>query len=910
MTEPTASQLSSKYDPHEVETAVWELWERGDYFKADPAAPGEPFSIVIPPPNVTGFLHIGHALNNTLQDILTRWRRMQGRNVLWVPGTDHAGIATQHVVERNLREKEQLDRREMGREAFLARVWAWKEQYGSRIVSQLKRVGCSADWSRERFTMDAGLSRAVLTVFKQLFDEGLIYQGDYLVNWSPKLQTALSDDEVEHREVQGHLWHYSYPLVDGSGFLTVATTRPETMLGDTAVAVNPEDERYAALIGKHVRLPLTERTIPIIGDAFVDRSFGTGVVKVTPAHDPNDYEMGKRHGLEFINLLNPDGTLNENAGKFAGLEAKEARKRVVAELEAQGLMVKIEDYTHSVGHCYRSGCVIEPYMSKQWFVRMKELCGPAIDAVREKKIEFVPQHHEKTYFHWLENVRDWAISRQLWWGHRIPVFFCDACGHVWCEIDEAPKACAKCASVEVRQDPDVLDTWFSSALWPFSTLGWPYHTADLKKYYPTSVLVTGADIIFFWVARMIIMGIKFMGEIPFHKVVINPIVRDEHGKKMSKSTGNAIDPLEVIEEIGADSIRMTLASYPTQTSHISLAPKKLESFRNFNNKLWNAARFVLMNTEDLSPEALAAEINPNELLLEDRWILAELAGAIERSNAALEGFLFDQYVDEVYKFTWNRYCDWYLELVKDRLYAKDGGEGRLAPASRLTAQRVLVRVLESVVRLMHPGAPYITETLWQDMKARWGGISAPAGSTSLFSAPALIVAPWPETPSGDFRDAAAQIELVQEVIGRIRNIRGEMSVPPGLAIEVEIVTENAPRRDILAAQAHFIRNLANVGALSVEPFTKQVRFAATNVFEDLTINVFVPQELLTAERQRLEKQIAKIEKGVEGAERKLANQNFVASAPVEVVAAERERLDKMNQELDSLREKLKSLAEG
>jgi valyl-tRNA synthetase len=900
------NEMSSRYDPHALERRIYEEWESGGRFTADAENPAEPYTIVIPPPNVTGFLHVGHALNNALQDILTRWRRMQGRNTLWLPGTDHAGIATQHVVERALR-AEGKDRRELGREAFLERVWAWKEVYGSRIICQLKRLGCSCDWSRERFTMDEGLSRAVATVFKRLYDEGLIYRGDYLVNWSPKLQTALSDDEVEHREAQGHLWHFKYPLEDGGGEIVVATTRPETMLGDTAVAVHPDDERYAAMHGKYVMLPLMNRRIPVIPDPFVDKAFGTGAVKVTPAHDPNDYEMGRRHDLEFINLLNPDGTLNDNAGAYAGLGVADARKRVVADMEALGLLLKIEPHTHSVGHCYRSGCVVEPYLSKQWFVKMRPLCGPAIEAVRDGRIEFVPKHYENIYFHWLENVRDWCISRQLWWGHRIPVFTCGACGHEWCEIETTPDTCPQCGAAEATQDPDVLDTWFSSQLWPFSTLGWPEKTKDLETYYPTSVLVTGFDIIFFWVARMIMMGLKFMDDVPYRKVVINPIVCDKHGKKMNKSAGNAIDPLEAIDEMGADTVRLAMCGYSMQTRHISLDPKQFERMRNFCNKLWNAARFVIMNTEDMTAETLAAE-NDAGMQAEDRWILSALRRTIAQATDALEAFGFDGYLDTVYKFIWGEYCDWYVELVKDRLYQKgDAGSGRTSDASRRAAQATLVTVLENTLRLLHPIAPFITEEIWQQLRGRWGEAGS-AGGRLGFEAESTIVAPWPTGAPYD-EDAAseASLSLVRQAIGAVRNIRGEMAVPPGEAANVEIVTTNADKRRLMDSGAHYVRSLVKIGTLTIGERQTLTGFTATNAFDDVTVHVQLPQALVEQERARLDKEIARLKKGVGVARGKLGNEKFVAGAPEAVVAAEREKLEKLETELATLKSKRQSL---
>jgi valyl-tRNA synthetase len=897
-------QLSPRYDPHEVEGAILDFWEKGGYSHARIDDPAEVFSIVIPPPNVTGFLHMGHAFNSTLQDILIRWKRMQGFNTLWVPGTDHAGIATQHVVEKNLWNEEKMDRRDLGREKFLERVWDWKDQYEKRILGQLKRLGSSCDWTRTRFTLDDGLSRAVRTVFKQLYDEGLIYQDDYLVNWSPALQTTLSDDEVEHKDINGHLWHFRYPLEDGSGFVQVATTRPETMLGDTAVAVHPDDDRYTAIHSARVRLPLMDRLIPVITDDFVDREFGTGAVKVTPAHDPNDYQMGRRHDLEFINLLNPDGTLNDNAGPYESLTVKEARKRVIADLDELKCLVKVEDHQHAIGHCYRSGCVIEPYMSKQWFVKMPELCKPAIDAVRDKRTTFEPGHYEKIYFHWLENVRDWPISRQLWWGHRIPIWHCDDCGGHCCIDDGEPGSCPHCKSTQLHQDPDVLDTWFSSALWPFSTLGWPDQSADLGKYYPTSALVTGFDIIFFWVARMMIMGLKFMGDVPFRKVVINPIVRDEHGFKMSKSLGNAIDPLEVIREIGADSIRSTLASYSIQNRNINLSEKRLETYRNFNNKLWNAARFVLGNTEDLDAACLAAGVAEDNLQLEDKWILARTRLAVDEITKALEGWKFDVYMDLIFKFTRDEYCAWYIELVKDRLNEQSGKGNRQDPGCRTIAQVVLITVLEQITRLLHPVAPFISEEIWQKLKSRWGSaFSAHDSHTLSLSSDALMVAAWPGSGPGSGSACSGSIKimnLIQNVIGRIRNIRGEMNIPPASGIDVEITSSNTGKLETIQKLKHHLESLVTINRLEFGAETILEGFTATGAVEDLTIHVYLPADLLDHEKKRLEKEIVRLEKGVNGTEKKLQNEKFIQNARPEVIEKEKERLDLMKGELASL----------
>ena len=903
--------LAPQYDPKSVEERLYAQWEEAGYFHAEPARGGEGYSIVIPPPNVTGILHLGHALNGTIQDILVRWRRMQGRNTLWLPGTDHAGIATQHVVERKLRE-EGIDHRDLGRDEFIRRVWEWKERHGSAIIRQFKSLGCSCDWQRERFTMDEGLSRAVRVVFKRLFDEGLIYRGNYLVNWSPKLQTALSDDEVEYRDVEGSLWYFRYPYKDGPGHAVVATTRPETMLGDCAVAVNPEDERYADLIGKSCMLPLMDREIPIIADPIVSAEFGTGMVKVTPAHDPNDYAIGQRHELEFINILLPDGRLNDNAGKYAGLEVAEARRRVVQDMEAAGLVEKIEPHTHSVGHCYRSGCVVEPFISKQWFVKMRPLAEEAIKAVRDGRIEFVPRSSEKTYFAWLESVRDWCISRQLWWGHRIPVFTCEECGHVTCVDEGVLERCPECESARITQDPDVLDTWFSSALWPFSTMGWPEQTPELARYYPTSDLVTAHDIIFFWVARMIMMGLKIMEDVPFRRVFITPLIMDEHGSKMSKSKGNTIDPLVIVAAQGADTVRLTLASHAAQARQVNLSMKRFEGYRNFTNKLWNAARFVLMNTEDLETEALAVGADRSALMLEDRWILSLLRGLGERVDSALSGYQFDQYMASLYDFIWREYCDWYLELVKPRLYAKgkpdfDAARGE----SRRCAQVVLVTVLENVLRLLHPVAPFITEEIWRKLKERWG--NADLGSTSpsveALRSDSIMIAPWPDSSSLGEADAGAEedIGLLQQAIYLARKIRGEMNVAPGDKTDVEVVTKNAQRLARLRSCAPYFHSLLNVSEVRFLSEIETESFTSTAVFEDVTVAIPLPGELREREIKRLDKEIARLEGDIARARGKLSNEKFVGRAPEAVVNRERERLATHEAEIASLQSKRAAL---
>src|SRR5690606_960754 len=731
-------------------------------------------SIVIPPPNVTGSLHMGHALNNTLQDVLVRWKRMQGYDTLWLPGTDHAGIATQIKVEEDLREREGLTRHDLGREAFLQRVWEWKEHYRSRIVGQLKRLGVSCDWSRERFTMDEGCSRAVREVFVHLYNRGLIYRGRYIINWCPHCQTTLSDLEVEHQEVQGKIWHLRYPYKNRPGYAVVATTRPETMLGDTAVAVNPGDGRYRDLVGETVILPLMDREIPIIADEFVDPEFGTGMVKVTPAHDPNDFEMGQRHGLEQIQVIGLDARMTEAAGAYAGLDRYEARRRVVEDLEALGLLEKVEEHTHAVGHCYRCGHVVEPLVSDQWLVKRKPLAEPAIDAVKRGQIRYVPDRFSKNYLHWMENIRDWCISRQLWWGHRIPVWTC-AGGHQFAAIED-PIACPECGSTELTQDPDVLDTWFSSALWPFSTMGWPEKTADLERYYPTDVLVTGFDIIYFWVARMIFMGLEFMKEKPFSDVLIHGLVRDHLGRKMSKSLGNGVDPLEVIDQYGADALRMTLVSGVAPGNDMRYHPEKVEASRNFANKIWNAARFALMHLEGFTPrlgvdradedgEASGAWqrfLAEEGVELADRWILSRYHRTVAEVTRHLGRYDLGEGARTLYDFIWSEFCDWYIELVKERL------NGRRGEAARRAAQQVLWYVLKGTLELLHPYMPFITEELWQHLPG---------------TGESIVVTPWP-TSDPQLIDPRVEeaMDVVMDVIKAIRNIRAEKGVPPGRQI--------------------------------------------------------------------------------------------------------------------------------
>ncbi len=697
--------LGKVYDPHATEERWYRYWLDGGFFHAEVDKNKEPFCIVIPPPNVTGQLHLGHALDNTLQDILIRWQRMSGKNAVWIPGTDHAGIATQIKVEEELA-REGKTRYDIGREGFLERVWQWKEHYGNRIIDQLKDLGASCDWERQRFTMDDGCSRAVREVFVRLYEKGLIYQGYYIINWCPRCQTALSDIEVEHQDQAGKLWQIRYPLTDGSGELVVATTRPETMLGDTAVAVHPEDPRYSELVGKELELPLVGRRIPIIADEYVDPSFGTGAVKVTPAHDPNDFAMGERHELQQIVVIDTEGKMNEHAGPYLGLDRFECREKLVADLDAAGFLVGIEEHQHAVGSCSRCNTTVEPYLSKQWFVKMKPLAEPAIEAVREGRVEFIPSRFSKLYLSWVENVRDWCISRQLWWGHRIPVWYCQDC-HEVIVTREDPTQCTACGSQNLEQDPDVLDTWFSSALWPFSTLGWPQETPELAHFYPTSVLVTGFDIIYFWVARMVFMGLEFMGEVPFHKVYIHGLLRDGQGRKMSKSLGNGIDPSEVIAQYGADTLRFSLVTGTAPGNDMRFYSEKIEGARNFANKIWNAARFALMNLEDFQPQSDEWEHLPLELA--DRWIRSRYRKALTELEGWLERFELGEAARVLHDFIWNELCDWYLELAKPRLYGRQGEE------PRRSAQYVLWYVLKGTLELLHPYMPFITEEIWQQL---------------------------------------------------------------------------------------------------------------------------------------------------------------------------------------------------
>lgn len=888
-------ELAKGYEPHEVEKRWYAEWLQKGYFHADAAgdATRKPYSIVIPPPNVTGALHMGHALNNTLQDILCRWKRMTGHNVLWMPGTDHAGIATQNVVERQLA-AEGKDRHELGREAFIERVWQWKAESGGQIIGQLKRLGASCDWERERFTMDEGLSKAVRTVFVKLYQDGLIYRDNRLINWCPRCHTALSDIEVEHEEKKGQLWHIRYPVVGQPGrFVTVATTRPETMLGDTAVAVHPEDERYADLHGAKVLLPLVNREIPVVADDYVDREFGTGVVKITPAHDFNDFEVGLRHGLDKINVFDESGIINAAGHQYEGLDRFAARTKIVEDLEASGLLDKIDDHGLSVGGCYRCKTVVEPYLSLQWYVKVGPLAEQALAAVKDGRTRILPKQWENTYYDWMENIRDWCISRQIWWGHRIPAWFCDHCGKVTVAMED-PSQCSHCGSDELRQETDVLDTWFSSALWPFSTMGWPDQTAELKSFYPTACLVTGFDILFFWVARMMMMGLHFMGEVPFKDVYIHALVRDAQGQKMSKSKGNVIDPLTVIDQYGTDAFRFTLAAFAAQGRDIKLAEERISGYRNFCNKVWNAARFTLMNLEGFDPSKI--DCGQLQLAETDEWILHRLNETARETNRALEEYRFNEAAMTLYQFTWSEFCDWYLELSKQDLHGDDHER-------RQTTQYVLWAVLENLLRLLHPFMPFITEEIWQTLPK--GDRCAVRGSGGDWP-PSIMLAPYP-TPREDwqFADDAARMEQVMAVISAIRTIRGEMEVPPSKEIGVTLSCGSEVALALVTKFESKIKGLARVGQLTCGLQLAKPEDAAIQVVGE--IQVYVPLKGLVdvaEEEKRLLKEIAKLAKEIELFTKKLENPSFVDRAPADIVEKERAKLAEVTAKQAVLEESL------
>ncbi len=875
-------KLSKGYEPHDVERKWYGKWEEEGRFRADETSAKPPYSIVIPPPNVTGVLHMGHALNNTIQDILARWKRMCGYEVLWMPGTDHAGIATQNVVEKQLA-TEGLDRHAIGRDEFVSRVWKWREESGGQIIEQLKRLGASCDWQRERFTMDEGLSTSVREVFVRLYDDGLIYRANRLINWCPRCHTALSDLEVEHEDKKGHLWHLRYPVVGTDRHLIVATTRPETMLGDTAVAVHPEDERYQDLIGKKVLLPLVNREIPIVADDYVDKEFGSGAVKITPAHDFNDFELGKRHDLEKINILDESGIVNENGGPYQGQERYEARANVVADLENQGLLEKTDDYANSVGECYRCKTVIEPYLSLQWYVKVAPMAEEAIKSVQNGDTRIVPQQWEKTYFEWMFNLQDWCISRQIWWGHRIPVWYCDACEELTVSREDA-SACSHCGSTDIRQETDVLDTWFSSALWPFSTMGWPEQTETLSKFYPTSCLVTGFDILFFWVARMMMMGLKFMDAVPFKDVYIHALVRDAQGQKMSKSKGNVIDPLHVIDEYGADAFRFTLTSFAAMGRDVKLSTDRIGGYRNFCNKLWNASRFTLMNLEEFDPSQI--DLDSLDLSDADRWILTRLAETARQTNQALEDYKFNEVASTLYSFTWHNFCDWYIEMAKDDLYGED-------PLAKARVQSVLFTVLEQLLRLLHPLMPFITEEIWQVLPGE-----RPCAS--------IMQADYPDGAALPTDTVAAErMELVMEVIRAIRNVRGEMDVPPGKQITALLDCKSDKIQKNLEEGAAAIRVLGKVGELIIGQNLERPEQSATQVAGDVEISLPLAGLVdIAEEEKRLQKEIAKVQKDVDLFTKKLSNEKFVANAPAHVLEKDRGKLKDAKEKLVVLQESL------
>ena len=871
------SELPKTYDPKAVEDKLYSFWNDSGFFHAEVNPDKKPYTIVIPPPNVTGQLHMGHAFDETLQDILIRTKRMQGYEALWMPGTDHAGIATQIKVEENLRKEEGLTRYDLGREKFLERVWDWKHQYGNRIISQLKKLGSSCDWERERFTMDEGCSKAVREVFVNLYNKGLIYKGHRIINWCPHCTTALSDAEVEYETQPGKLWHIRYPLSDGSGDLVVATTRPETFMGDTGVAVNPNDERYKHLIGKTCILPIMNREIPIFGDEYVDMEFGTGCVKVTPCHDPNDFEMGQRHNLEQILVFNEDATVNENGGKYEGMDRYECRKAVIKDLEEGGYLVKIEDHEHNVGTCYRCGTTVEPMTSAQWFVKMAPLAKPAMDVVTEGKTKFVPDRFSKTYLRWMENVHDWCISRQLWWGHRIPAFYCDDCGEMTVSKEDI-HVCPKCGLKNIRQEEDVLDTWFSSALWPFSTLGWPEKTKELEYFYPTSTLVTGYDIIFFWVARMIFSGVEHMGQTPFDTVYIHGLVRDAQGRKMSKSLGNGIDPLEIIDQYGADALRFTLATGNSPGNDMRFSDERVQASRNFCNKIWNASRFIQMNLTIGKDKA--AEL-PETLTLEDKWIVSKFNTLIAEVTRNIDQYELGLAAAKLNDFIWDNFCDWYIEIAKTRLQAGDEN-----------VQRVLCYVLSGAMQLLHPFMPFITETIWQALP---------------HEGPSVMVSKWPEYNEAlHFAAEEAQMETLMDAVRAIRNRRSEMNVPPSKKAKVLILTE---KKDTFAAGEGFFPKLAYASGIElIDAVPADAAKMASVVTGDAQL--YMPMGDLidfAAERARLEKEKAKVEDDIAFVMKKLNNPKFVDKAPEKVVAVEREKAEKLREHLAKLEESIAAL---
>ncbi|RKD31799.1 valine--tRNA ligase [Thermohalobacter berrensis] len=876
-------ELAKKYNPKDFEERIYKYWNENEYFKADPNDEKEPFTIMMPPPNVTGNLHMGHALNNTIQDILIRWKRMDGYEALWLPGTDHASISTEAKVVAKIRSKGKT-KEELGREKFLEEAWDWTEEYGGNIRNQLKKLGVSCDWSKERFTLDEGLSKAVEEVFIRLYEKGLIYRGNRIINWCPSCRTAISDAEVEHKDSNGKLWHIKYPVKDSDDFITIATTRPETMLGDVAVAVHPEDERYRHLIGKKVILPLVNREIPIIEDEYVDMEFGTGAVKITPAHDPNDFEIGLRHNLEQLKIMDDDAKINENGGKYSGLDRYEARKEIVKDLKEQGYLIEIEDHDHSVGHCERCSTVVEPIISKQWFVKMKPLAEPALKAYKEGKFRFIPERFGKIYVHWLENIRDWCISRQLWWGHRLPVYYCKDCDEVMV-AREMPKACTKCDSNNIYQDPDTLDTWFSSALWPFSTLGWPEDTEELKYFYPTDVLVTGYDIIFFWVVRMVFSGLEHMGDIPFKNVLINGLVRDSQGRKMSKSLGNGIDPLEIIDKYGADALRFMLVTGNTPGNDMRFHMERVEASRNFANKLWNASRFVLMNLED---DIVSEEEAQKYMEEEDKWIISRVNNITKEATENMNKFELGIAAQKLYDFIWSEYCDWYIEMVKPRLYGEDEN-------SKNTARYVLLTVLKDILKLLHPFMPFITEEIWQHLPNTDGS---------------LIKAKWPQYQEEHNNDKAErEISFIMEAVKNIRNIRAEANVAPSKKAKVIFVTTDEEIKSILDNGRNHFANLAAASDIEIRDNKEGIGEDAMSAVVE-ACEIYMPlEELVDIEKEieRLEKEKERLEGELKRVNGKLSNEGFVNKAPEHIVEKEREKKKMYQEMMDKVLERLEAL---
>ena len=877
-------ELAKTYDPSEIEDRTYAKWMGRKYFHPDVDRSKKPFTIVMPPPNITGKLHMGHALDNTLQDILIRYKRMQGYNALWIPGTDHASISTEVKVINKLKE-EGIDKNDLGREGFLKRTWEWREEYGRTIVDQLKKIGSSCDWDRERFTMDEGCSEAVLEVFTRLYEKGYIYKGSRIINWCPVCQTSISDAEVEHEEQAGHFWHINYPIADGSGYVEIATTRPETLLGDTAVAVNPDDERYTNLVGKMLKLPLTDREIPVVADPYVDKEFGTGCVKITPAHDPNDFEVGRRHNLPEINIMNDDATINCPGSKYDGMDRYEARKAMVADLEAQGLLVKVEEHVHNVGTHDRCGTTVEPMIKQQWFVKMEEMAKPAIEAIKNGDLTFVPERFDKTYLHWLENIRDWCISRQLWWGHRIPAYYCDECGETVVS-KTAPTVCPKCGCTHLTQDPDTLDTWFSSALWPFSTLGWPKNTEELDYFYPTDVLVTGYDIIFFWVIRMVFSGYEQTGKCPFHHVLIHGLVRDSLGRKMSKSLGNGIDPLEIIDKYGADALRLTLVTGNAPGNDMRFYMERVEASRNFANKVWNASRFIMMNMEKAE---IPEQIDLNTLTDADRWILSKVNSLAKEVTANMDNFDLGIAVQKIYDFIWEEFCDWYIEMVKPRLWNDDD-------ATKGAALWTLKHVLINALKMLHPYMPFITEEIF----------------CNLSDEESIMISSWPEyKEEWNFAAEEKAIETIKEAVRGIRTVRTSMNVPNSKKATVYVVSDNAEIRDIFEHGKVFFAALG---------FASEVLVQAdkTGIAED-AVSALLPEAAIymplaelvdiEKERERLQKEVKRLEGELARVNGMLNNEKFVSRAPEAKIQEERDKREKYTQMMNQVKERLAQLGE-